>query len=145
MVDTCLKVGEEVLGKKERTKKCQDKEIKRLSDMRQTIKRQILDNEKPDKIEKLKLESKYVKKEIDRRLRKKEEEEVNKKMEHLESIKDDNTKYHYVMRDINKPTHKVPILVKDENGDVRTRLNRRKDSRNREIFQKDPVPTPCGK
>ena len=60
----------------------------------------------------------YVKKEIDRRLRKKEEEEVNKKMEHMESIKDDKTKYHYVMRDINKPTSKVPILVKDENGDV---------------------------
>ena len=118
MVDTCLKVGEEVLDKKERTKTCQDKEIKRLSEMRQTIKRQILDSEKPEKIEKLKLESKYVKKEIDRRLRKKEEEEVNKKMEHLEAIKDDNTKYHYVMRDINKPTHKVPILVKDENGDI---------------------------
>ena len=118
VVDTCLKVGEEVLGKNERTKTCQDKEIIRLSEMRQTIKRQILDSEKPEKIEKLKLESKYVKKEIDRRLRKKEEEEVNKKMEHLEAIKDDNTKYHYVMRDINKPTHKVPILVKDENGDV---------------------------
>ena len=109
--------------------------------MRQTIKRQILDNEKPDKIEKLKLESKYVKKEIDRRLRKKEEEEVNKKMEHLESIKDDNTKYHYMMRDINKPTHKVPILVKDENGDVPGST----EGKIAEILQEDPFPTPHGK
>ena len=39
-------------------------------------------------------------------------------MEKLERIKDDNTKYHYVMREINRPKQKIPILVKDEEGNV---------------------------
>ena len=38
--------------------------------------------------------------------------------EKLERIKDDNTKYHYVMREINKSKEKIPILVKDEEGNV---------------------------
>ena len=39
-------------------------------------------------------------------------------MEKLERIKDDNTKYHYVMREINRPKQKIQILVKDEEGNV---------------------------
>ena len=39
-------------------------------------------------------------------------------MERLERIKDDNTRYHYVMREMNKPKQKIPILVKDEEGNV---------------------------
>ena len=55
---------------------------------------------------------------INYRLKKKEEKEVDEKMEKPERIKDDNTKYHYVMREINRPKQKIPILVKDEEGNV---------------------------
>ena len=106
------------MGTKEKTKNVEDKEIKRLSEMRQTIKRQMIDSTTTEKKDKLKNESKYIKKEINYRLKKKEEKEVDEKMEKLERIKDDNTKYHYVMREINKPKQKIPILVKDEDGNV---------------------------
>ena len=55
---------------------------------------------------------------MNKRLKKKEEQELDEKMKHLESLKDDNTKYHYVLREINKPKHKISILVKDSQGNV---------------------------
>ena len=55
---------------------------------------------------------------MNRKLKKKEEQELDRKMEHLEKITDDNTRYHYVMREINKPKQKIPILVKDAEGNV---------------------------
>ena len=55
---------------------------------------------------------------MNKRLKKKEEQELDEKMKHLESLKDDNTKYHYVLREINKPKHKTSILVKDSQGNV---------------------------
>ena len=51
-------------------------------------------------------------------MKKLEEKEIDEKMAHIESIKDDNTRYHYAMRDINRPTQKVPILVKDSEGNI---------------------------
>ena len=118
IVDTCLQTGEEVIGTKDKKKKDEDKEIKRLADMRQEIKRQIIDSTTSENRNKLRNERKYIKKEIDKRLKKKEEKELDMKLEHLEKIKDDNTKYHYVLRDLNKPKHKVPIMVKDKEGNV---------------------------
>ena len=119
IVETCLKVGEEVLGNKEKKKQTdQDIEIKRLSDMRKTIKRQITDSTSIERKESLKKERLYIKKEINYRMKKLEEKEIDEKMAHIESIKDDNTRYHYAMRDINRPTQKVPILVKDSEGNV---------------------------
>ena len=119
IVETCLKVGEEVLGNKEKKKQTdQDIEIKRLSDMRKTIKRQITDSTSIERKESLKKERLYIKKEINYRMKKLEEKEIDEKMAHIESIKDDNTRYHYAMRDINKPTQKVPILVKDSEGNI---------------------------
>ena len=51
-------------------------------------------------------------------MKKIEEKEIDQKMEHLESLRDDNTRYHYAMREINKPKNKIPILVKDQEGNV---------------------------
>ena len=76
VVDTCLKVGEEVLGTKDKSNNTKDLEIKRLSEMRQTIKRQMIDTTSQNKKAKLRLESKYIKKEINQRLKKKEEKEI---------------------------------------------------------------------
>ena len=119
VVETCLTVGEEVLGnKEEKTLTDKDKEIKRLSEMRKTIKRQITDSTSTRKIESLKKERQYIKKEINYRIKKAEEKEIDEKMAHIENIKDDNTSYHYAMREINRPTQKVPILVKDSQGNV---------------------------
>ena len=41
-------------------------------------------------------------------------------MKHLEQIKDDNTKYFYVMRDIQKTNRntKSTVLIKDKEGNV---------------------------
>ena len=86
--------------------------------MRQTIKRQMIDTSSQNKKAKLRQESKYIKKEINQRLKKKEEKEIDAKLENLERLTDDNTRYHYVMREINKPKHKIPILVKDEDDNV---------------------------
>ena len=86
--------------------------------MGQEIKRQIIDSTTSENRNKLRNERKYIKKEIDQRLKKKEEKDLDMKLEHLEKIKDDNTKYHYVLRDLNKPKHKVPIMVKDKEGNV---------------------------
>ena len=63
VVTTCLKVGEEILGNKDKKKTTdQDKEIKRLSDMRQNIKRQITDSVSSEKITTFKKERQYIKK-----------------------------------------------------------------------------------
>ena len=115
---SCLITGEKVLGTKEKIKSSQDLEIKRLSEECQKIKCQMINCVSIKKKAQLKNERKYFKKEMNRKLKKKEEQELDRKMEHLEKITDDNTRYHYVMREINKPKQKIPILVKDAEGNV---------------------------
>ena len=78
----------------------------------------MIQTNKEDKRTTLKKERRDLKKEIDTRLKEREEKELDSKMEQLERIKDDNTKYHYIMRDLNKPKQKIPILVKNKEGDV---------------------------
>ena len=78
----------------------------------------MIDTNSQNKKAKLRAESKYIKKEINHRLKKREEKVLDDKMEKLEKCSDDNTKYHYVMREINRPTHKIPIPVKDEDGNA---------------------------
>ena len=51
----------EVLGTKDKSKNTNDLEIKRLSEMRQTIKRQMIDTTLQNKKAKLRQESKYIK------------------------------------------------------------------------------------
>ena len=118
IVTTCLSAGKEVLGTKEREDKCKDEEVQQMSKQRQTPIRQLLDSKLPEKKSALKKESRNLKKAIDKRLKENEENELDEKMQRLEDIKDDNTKYHYVMRELNRPKKKIPILVKDDEGNI---------------------------
>ena len=54
--------------------------------MGQEIKRQIIDSTTSENRNKLRNERKYIKKEIDKRLKKKEENDLDMKLEHLEKI-----------------------------------------------------------
>ena len=59
----------------------------------------MIDSSTTEKEDKLKnYSSKYIRREINCRLKKNKEKEVDEKLEKLERRKDDNTKYHYVMR-----------------------------------------------
>ena len=65
---------------------------------------------------KFKDEIKFTKKAINKKLKKIEEDEVDKMLENLENISDDNTKYYYVLRDLQKmkSNNKASIIVKDK-------------------------------
>ena len=67
---------------------------------------------------KLQNEGKNIKKKINIKLKEAEENDLDKKVAHLESIKDDNTKYLYVLRDFqnNNSNKKSSIIVKDKEG-----------------------------
>ena len=118
-MNTCLEVGEEILGTKERVAtSTTDDNIKLLSEERKNLKRQMIDSSKDDKRSEMKNKRRNLKKEIDAKLKEKEERELDSKMEHLEKLKDDNSKYHYIMRDLNRPKEKIPILVKNEQGEA---------------------------
>ena len=118
VVTSCKQSGEEIIGSKDRKTTSEDIEMKRLSIMRKDLRNQIIYSKTRQKRANLRTQSKYIKKEMNKRLKKKEEQELDEKMKHLESLKDDNTKYHYVLREINKPKHKTSILVKDSEGNV---------------------------
>ena len=62
--------------------------------------------------------------------------ELDQKMKHLESIKDDNTIYLYVLRDLQNlnKNNKSSTLVKDSEGNV-SGFKLTKDQSNRKIFQ----------
>ena len=55
---------------------------------------------------------------INTKLKKIEEDDIDQKLHHLENISDDNTKYYYVLRDLQKmkDNKKASIIVKDKNG-----------------------------
>ena len=69
---------------------------------------------------KLKEESKNVIKKLNNRLKQIEEDKLDEKMETLEKCKDENTKYYYVLRDMqnDEKNKKASIIVKDEEGNV---------------------------
>ena len=95
----------------------EDKEIRELSDQRKTIKTKINVCRSQDTKSKLKEEPKTLKKEINKKLKEKEEEKLDKQMENLENVKDDNTKYFYVLREMqNSNTNKK--LLKIQNNDI---------------------------
>ena len=88
-----------------------------LSEKRKSLKIQII-NSKEDKRAERKKQRRNLKKEIDVKLKEKEDRELDHKMEPNEKIKDDNCKYHYIMRDLNKPKQKIHILVKNQEGEI---------------------------
>ena len=121
IVDICLKTGEEVLGPKPKNKKSKEsQEIKILSDTKQRLHKKINECNSQAVKSKLKEESKNIKKDISVKLKEIEETELDKKMEKLENIKDDNTKYFYVLREMhnNNNNKKASVIVKDEDDNV---------------------------
>ena len=142
IVETCLKSGEETLGTKEtKNKPKENEEIKILSERNKTLRTQINDSKSLEKRTKLKEESKNVKKEINTKLKKIEEDHLDKKMEHLEKCKDENTKYFNVLREMQNEdkNKKASIIVKDEKGNV-PGSNKEKIKVIQDYFQKTLAP-----
>jgi hypothetical protein len=121
IVSTCHKAGEEVLGLKEKqNRKNEDKEITTLKENRQRLKHKIDASNSPELRKKLENDRRAIKAVINKKIKKAEEEEVDQKLEKLESVKDDNTKYYYVMRDLQNTNrdNKTSIILKDKHGNI---------------------------
>lgn len=121
LVDTCKKAGKEVLGTREKhTKPPINKEIKFLTEEKQRLCNKLKGCNSQKARNKLKYEAKTIKKNINKKLKEVEENDLDKKMEHLELIKDDNTKYFYVLRSLHNSNNnkKAAIIVKDKDGNV---------------------------
>ena len=119
IVDTCLETGKEVLGvRAKKEKPPENKVIKELSDRKKRIDAKVKCSNNTEIKSKLQSEAKSIKKLINKKLKEQEEQELDRKLEHLESIKDDNTKYFYVLRDLQKinTNKKASIIVKDKEG-----------------------------
>ena len=119
IVETCLEAGIEVLGVKDkRSNQSENKEIKELSERKQRLKNKMQGCNSQETRSKLRDEMKSTKKKINKKLKKIEEDDIDKKLELLEQIKDDNTKYFYVLRDLQKLNNnkKASIIVKDKEG-----------------------------
>ena len=142
IVEVCLKSGEETLGTKEtKNKSKENEEIKILSERNKTLKNQINSSNSSEKKMKLKEESKNIKKEINTKLKKIEEDQLDKKMENLEKCKDENTKYFYVLREMQNEdkNKKASIIVKDEQGNA-PGSNKEKIKVIQDYFQKTLAP-----
>lgn len=61
-----------------------------------------------------------IKAKIDQKIKRAEEEKVDQMLEKLENVKDDNTKYYYVMRDLQNinRNNKSCIILKDKDGNI---------------------------
>ena len=121
LLEECKEVDEEVLGVKENNKEPEhDKEISSLKDRRHNLKVNIDGCNSKEVRAKLEHERKGIKSKITKQLKANEEKALDEKMQRLESLKDDNSKYFYVMRDIQNmnSNKKSAMLVKDVNGNV---------------------------
>ena len=121
VVNTCNEAGKETLGMKERTKKNKEnKEISNLKERRQSLRTNMNSCNSVEVRKQMTNQIKDINKKIPQVLKEAEEKEVDDKLKHLESIKDDNTKYYYVMREIqnHNKNNKSAMIVKDKNGNV---------------------------
>ena len=119
MVNNCKEAGKAELGVQSKKKfSDENKEITTLSDEKHRLKNKISQCNSNEARQKLQEVRKNVGKKINTKLKAKEEEELDRQMEKLEQIKDDNTRYHYVMRRLHNKKSKTTILVKDEEGNV---------------------------
>ena len=120
IVSTCQEAGKEVLGLKEKhSNREEDKDITSLKENRQRLKAKIDASHSIEIKKKFESDRRAIKAEINKKI-KRAEEEVDQKLEKLESVKDDNTKYYYIMRDIQSINrdNKSSIILKDKNGDI---------------------------
>ena len=118
-METCEEAGKRILGMKERTHNMkEDTEITSLKERRKCLKINIDGCNSQETRAKLEQERKGIKKKITEKLKNNEINELDEKMKHLECMKDDTTKYFYVMRNIQNMNRnvKTPMLVKDKYG-----------------------------
>ena len=100
--------------------KRKDSEIDSLKERRRCLKTNIDSCKNQETRIKLEEERKGIKKKIEKKLKLNEEKEIDEKMHHLENMKDDTTKYFYVMRNLqnmNRNT-KTPMIIKDKEGNT---------------------------
>ena len=121
VIDTCQEAGKIVLGMKENTKVTQHNTvISNLKDQRHNLKVNIDACNFKEVKEKLERERKGITDKIRKQLKAEEEKDLDQKMKRLESLKDDNSKYFYVMREVQNMNRnkKSSMLVKDSEGNV---------------------------
>ena len=119
IVENCLESGLDILGVKgKRHKLPENEEIKELSDRQRRLNTKVQCCNSQETRAKFKEEIKTIKKQINKKLKKLEEEDIDRKLQHLEKISDDNTKYFYVLRDLQNVNNnkKAAIIVKDKEG-----------------------------
>ena len=121
VIETCEEAGKRVLGMKEKVKSNnKDSEIDSLKERRRCLKTNIDGCRCQVTRAKLEEERVGIKKKITQKLKVNEERELDEKLRNLESMKDDTTKYFYVMRNLqnmNRNT-KTPMLIKDKEGNT---------------------------
>ena len=121
VVSTCNEAGKETLGTKERTKQKQEnKDISNLKERRQSLKTNISSCNSEEARKQMENQRKDIKKKITKKLKEAEEKDLDDKLQHLESIKDENTKYYYAMRDIQNynKNRKSTMIIKDQDGNI---------------------------
>ena len=121
IIKNCEEAGKEILGIKEKYKqKQEDEEIGKLKDTRQRLKVNISGCNSQEVRKKFEEERKGLQKKIKSKLKENEERDLDIKMKNLEAIKNDNTKYYYVMRSLQNSNRntKSSILVKDKEGNT---------------------------
>ena len=104
--------GKQILGTNNRMIKHSDEKLKELSEEKHKLKIDKDINKDENKLERLR----NIKKEIRKRIKEIEEATLTKKLEKLESTKNDSNRYFITMRDIQNMKKKEKIYVKDDDN-----------------------------
>ena len=104
------------IGKKKKTKKSQNTEIKRLSQEQMELRNKINNSKDKTKRESLRKERNQKLKEIHRLLKEEQEEEIDKLVEEVESAKNDSNKMYKAIRKLRSKKPKKRVLVDGEDG-----------------------------
>ena len=118
-VNTCLEAGRETLGEMSKNNKPpENKEIKILTERKMNLFNNMKGCNSQAARTKMNQEIKSIKKKISAKLKSIEEDEIDSKLQSLEQIRDDNTKYYYALRNLqnSKTNKKATIIVKDKEG-----------------------------
>ena len=99
IVTKCKEIGKQVLGNKPRTVKFNDHILAELSQKQKKMRSDIISVQSQEKWKEKTIEINKVKAEIRCRLRRNEEDALEKQLKKLEETKNDSKRYHRVMRD----------------------------------------------
>ena len=119
----CKEIAKEVVGVKPKTKKSSNPEIKEKSEKRWELFQNISCLNYSDhetKIKEIKNERRVLQKDIKKLMKAEAEKEAKADHEHLDSLKDDSTKYFQVLRSLKLKTPKQPLFVKTKDGKIPT-------------------------